>query len=43
MERVVSPNFDARPEGVVVDLVVVHAISLPPGEFGGGNIECFFK
>jgi AmpD protein len=43
IERVVSPNFDARPEGVVVDLVVVHAISLPPGEFGGGNIECFFK
>jgi AmpD protein len=29
----VSPNFDARPNGVATDLVVLHHISLPPGQF----------
>lgn len=37
-----SPNFDARPAGVVVELVVIHAISLPPGQFGGPYIEQLF-
>ena len=37
-----SPNFDERPEGVPVSLVVVHNISLPPNEFGGPFIEQFF-
>jgi N-acetyl-anhydromuramoyl-L-alanine amidase len=37
-----SPNFDDRPDGSVVDLLVVHNISLPPGQFGGpGIIELF--
>src|SRR5437867_5333661 len=36
--RVLSPNFDARPLGITVDLIVVHNISLPPGEFGGTGI-----
>lgn len=36
--RVPSPNFDERPEGESVRLVVIHAISLPPGEFGGPGI-----
>ena len=37
-----SPNFDDRPDGTVVDLLVVHNISLPPGQFGGpGIIELF--
>lgn len=36
--RLPSPNFDKRPEGIGVDLLVVHGISLPPGEFGGGHI-----
>jgi AmpD protein len=40
--RIVSPNADARPEGVPVRLAVVHNISLPPGDFGGpGVIELF--
>lgn len=39
---VASPNQDARPAGVAVDLLVVHAISLPPGEFGGDDIERLF-
>jgi AmpD protein len=29
-----SPNFDARPEGLAVDLLVIHNISLPAGHFG---------
>ncbi|MCY1220697.1 1,6-anhydro-N-acetylmuramyl-L-alanine amidase AmpD [compost metagenome] len=41
--RVPSPNFDARPAGMPVDLVVLHNISLPPGQFGSGDIEAFFQ
>ena len=37
-----SPNYNERPPGTVIDLVVIHAISLPPGEFGGGWVERFF-
>lgn len=37
-----SPNCDDRPPGTAVELLVVHAISLPPGEFGGpGIVELF--
>jgi len=38
-----SPNHDDRPEGAGIDLVVVHSISLPPGEYGGDAIERFFQ
>ena len=37
-----SPNFDARPDGTAIDLLVVHNISLPPDEFGGHYIEALF-
>ena len=37
-----SPNFGPRPEGGVVDLVLLHSISLPPGEYGGDAIERLF-
>jgi len=37
-----SPNCDERPPGAPIDLVVVHGISLPPGEFGGPWIESLF-
>lgn len=37
-----SPHCDARPDPVVIDLVVVHNISLPPGQFGGESVEQFF-
>jgi len=37
-----SPNFDARPSGVAIELLVVHNISLPPGEFGGDAIVALF-
>lgn len=36
--RVPSPNFDARPDGSAIELLVIHAISLPPDEFGGTGI-----
>ncbi len=39
--RVVSPNFDARPESEI-SLIVIHAMSLPPGEYGGPWIDDFF-
>ncbi|MDJ0712047.1 MAG: 1,6-anhydro-N-acetylmuramyl-L-alanine amidase AmpD [Woeseiaceae bacterium] len=37
-----SPNRDARPDAQQPSLVVVHGISLPPGEFGGDEIEALF-
>ena len=37
-----SPNFDARPAGVEVDLLVIHNISLPAGRFGGPHIADLF-
>lgn len=40
--RVPSPHFDERPEGEVPSLLVVHNISLPPGEFGGPHIDQLF-
>jgi AmpD protein len=40
--RVASPNCDARPPGAAVTLLVVHNISLPPGQFGGDGVERLF-
>jgi AmpD protein len=40
--QVPSPNFDARPVDSVISLIVVHCISLPPNQFGGGYIDQFF-
>jgi AmpD protein len=40
--QIASPNADERPEGAVVTLLVVHGISLPPGEFGGDAIARLF-
>ncbi len=37
-----SANCNARPPGVAVELVVIHSISLPPGQFGGDAIERLF-
>lgn len=42
VRKVPSPNFDARPDGCTVSLVVVHAISLPPDCFGGPGVEQLF-
>lgn len=40
--RIDSPNFDERPPGEPVSLIVVHAISLPPSQFGGDDIARLF-
>lgn len=39
---VASPNCDERPPRQAVTLLVVHSISLPPGEFGGDSVERLF-
>lgn len=40
--RCPSPNFGPRPPGTVIDLALVHSISLPPGVYGGDEIERLF-
>ncbi len=40
--QVPSPNFDDRPPECEPDLIIIHGISLPPGEFGGYWIDRFF-
>lgn len=40
--QVLSPHFDERPAGTAPELLVVHGISLPPGEFGGPWIDRLF-
>ncbi len=42
VRRVESPNCDDRPSATPLELIVVHGISLPPGEFGGGWIDKLF-
>ena len=42
VKQVLSPHFDARPAGVAPELIVLHGISLPPGEFGGPWIARLF-
>ncbi|WP_426114997.1 1,6-anhydro-N-acetylmuramyl-L-alanine amidase AmpD [Massilia sp. PWRC2] len=38
-----SPNYNARPAGTAIDLIVLHNISLPPGQFGGHHIADLFS
>lgn len=38
-----SPNCSERPPGAVIDLLVIHCISLPPGQYGGPYIDDFFR
>lgn len=40
--RCLSPNYNARPSGVAVDTLVVHGITLPPGQFGHGHVNALF-
>lgn len=40
--RLDSPNFGARPTGSSVDLIVLHCISLPPGQYGGDHVQALF-
>jgi N-acetyl-anhydromuramoyl-L-alanine amidase len=40
--RCASPNFGPRPALAQVDLIVLHSISLPPGQYGGGQVQQLF-
>jgi AmpD protein len=42
VRQVLSPHFDERPAGTLPVLLIVHGISLPPGEFGGPWIDRLF-
>lgn len=42
VNRCVSPNYNARPDIDDIDLLVIHNISLPPEQFGGGYVQQFF-
>ncbi len=42
VRSVVSPNFNHRPDDTAISLLVIHNISLPPGQYGGDHIEHFF-
>jgi AmpD protein len=42
VRQVLCPHFDARPGACVPELIVIHGISLPPGEFGGPWIDRLF-
>ena len=39
---VASPNFDQRPAGIHPEVIIIHSISLPPGEYQGDFVEQFF-
>jgi AmpD protein len=43
VEHCPSPNFNLRPDNIDINLLVIHSISLPPGEFGGGYVQQFFQ
>jgi len=42
VRRVASPHCNERPPGAAVDLLVIHCISLPPGQYGGSYIDDLF-
>ena len=41
--QIASPNFNVRPADTEIQLIVIHNISLPPSQFGGGYIQQFFQ
>lgn len=43
VRKIISPHFDQRPDKQDISLLVIHYISLPPEEFGGGFIDDFFQ
>ena len=42
VDIICSPNHETRPPGTEIKLIVVHGISLPPGEYGGGYVQQLF-
>lgn len=42
IELINSPNYDERPDSAEPEVIIIHAISLPPGCYGGSYIEALF-
>ncbi len=42
-QKIPSPNYEDRPSNTSISLLVIHCISLPPGQFGTGDIDDFFQ
>ncbi len=42
VRRAASPHYDARPPGMAAEVLIIHAISLPEGCYGGGDVERLF-
>ena len=42
VRRLCSPNCDARPAACGIELLIVHGISLPPGQYGGAYVDQLF-
>ena len=40
--KLASPNFGPRPQSAYIDLIVLHSISLPPGVYGGSEVQALF-
>lgn len=41
--RMTSPNYGPRPPETQIDLIVLHSISLPPGKYGGEEVQQLFS
>lgn len=41
--QIPSPNYNQRPENAAIDSIIIHSISLPPGRYGGDEIDRFFS
>lgn len=41
--KITSPNYNKRPENIVIDAIILHSISLPPGCYKGDDIHHFFS
>jgi AmpD protein len=41
-QALASPNHGPRPVGACIDLLVIHSISLPPGQYGGEQVQALF-
>lgn len=40
--KLASPNYGVRPPNAEIDLIVLHSISLPPGQYGGSEVQQLF-
>ncbi len=40
--QIASPNYNKRPDNAIIDSIIIHSISLPPGQYGGNEIDRFF-